>query len=231
MHEMKKIKEILNKQYDLPPLRVWHYLVFFILIFTFGYCMSADAKLPEKVYKWIEKAECGPFKPPCCHEDKKDSGGFTCIGIAIRSNADIMSKIITNSYQKCSSQAVPTLKGPQKYRVGCKSHHPAKKEIKSVYYERYYKKFEKCPFKVALQLTDSQILSGQGVRLFQRSHGLVEDGIWGPKSQKACSCCPDMKAFNAERKKRFLKLKNCKYHCKGWFKRLDNLEKYINKLK
>ena len=178
-------------------------------------------------FDWIKKAECGPLKPPCCKEDPKDPGGYTCMGISIKSNQDLISRIIHDSFNKFTRVSIPSMT-EVKYRYQFNSV-PAVELIRERYYDKYFSIFKACPFKVAIQLMDSQILSGQAVRLFQRSQRIKEDNLWGPKTEAKCKANPDMKWFEVTRWKRLKKLKNCKYHCKGWFKRLQNLQTFIKK--
>lgn len=178
-------------------------------------------------FPWIVKAECGPFKPPCCHANPKDPGGFTCVGISIRYNQDLIADIITRSYNEYERVTLPSI-SEVKYRYIFNSI-PAKELIKTRYYDKYYTPFNNCPFIVAIKLLDSQVLSGQAARLFQRSQGLKVDNIWGPKTQAACQANPDMKAFDEARIARFKKLKHCDVYCTGWIKRLTQLNKWINK--
>ena len=177
-------------------------------------------------FEWIKEAECGSIKPPCCHFNPKDPGHFTCLGISLKHNQDLISEIITSSFNDFTAVSVVTT-GEAKWRYTFTSV-PAVKLIQERYYEVYYKKFMNCPFNVTLQLMDSEILSGRAVKLFQKSQGIKADGIWGKQTETTCKNNPDMEAFKQTRIKRLKSLGICKYFCNGWFKRLDNLEEFIN---
>jgi len=178
-------------------------------------------------YKWIEQAECGNLGPPCCVANPKDPGGFTCVGLSIRYNQDLIAQIIDDSYNKFERTTLPSIKGEVVHRY-IYTAIPALELTKKRYYEKYFKPLDECPFNIALQIMDSRVLSGQGIRLFQRSQGLKADNIWGPNTKAACNNNPDMKAFKQERLKRFKQLKTCEHHCRGWEMRLNQLDKFIN---
>ena len=178
-----------------------------------------------KGYNWIIKAECGKKKVPCCHTEPNDPGHFTCLGISIKYNQEVYARIVQDSYSKHKKIRLPSL-GKPKHRYVFNMV-PAEEVFKDTYYNKYFKQFDECPFDIALQLTDSQILSGHAARIFQRSQGLKADGIFGPQSIKKCNSSPDMAAFKQARLKRLQSLKICKHFCAGWHIRLNNLDKYI----
>ena len=180
---------------------------------------------------WITQAECGPIPAPCCHLNPHDPGGLTCIGVSLKSSGAVLKQIINDSWRTCRRHN-HTKDSP----FICENL-PAKKLIENYYYEQYFRPFEACPFWTAFQLMDSQILSGQGARLFQRSVGLTADNVFGSASKAACPLF-DAQVFRAERLKRFRSLNAkpqpdrpslCDRFCEGWEKRLDKLAKYVKK--
>ena len=183
--------------------------------------------------EWIQKAECGPIPFPCCHEDKNDSGGFTCMGIAIKWNTKFYSDIIKDYATKCTPIGYSTGQGTWagvQNRVTCK-YDIFKERLRKYYIDNYAKRFlDTCPFSAALQLIDAQILSGKAVQLLQKSHGLIVDGLYGKESIKACNNFNPEK-FRQERRLKMLKLGGkCKTYCSGWFKRIENLKSFLNEI-
>ena len=176
----------------------------------------------EYALPWITQAECGSIPAPCCHVNPHDPGGFTCIGVSLKSSGQVLSKIINDSWQTCKRH-----NPVNKALFLCKSL-PAKKLIEDYYYQQYFRPFDACPFWTAFQLMDSQILSGQAARLFQRSVGLKSDNVFGSISKAACPLF-DAAAFRAERIKRFKTLKTWGHFGQGWTKRLDKLALYVTK--
>ncbi len=175
-----------------------------------------------KVWPWVKKAECGRCRP-ICHYDKKDPGGFTCIGMSIRSNADFYGKYLWDLYNNCSIRPVGN-------GVYCKNTKLFELTIKKHYYDKYASKFiENCPKKTALYLVDAAILEGvKRATLYMQKPftNLKNDGIMGRKTLAACKKLKPRLVLKARKKR--LKNLNPRY-AKGWLKRLRNLEKYAKK--
>ena len=100
--------------------------------------------------------------------------------------------------------------------------------LRKHYWEHYISVFSGCTFRAMIYLSDSAILQGkkQAVKILQRSHGLAQDGIFGPNSKKACGAEDFMPLSYQQERKRVLKTyKQYPRYGKGWLKRLATLDK------
>ena len=195
-------------------------MIFLSLLFSFQVQASNKFLFYGIGYPIIKKNECGQCKP-ICHLDKNDRGGFTCIGVSVKSNSKFYAKLLNDFYNNCKISAASILQ--------CGNNFDFDSMFKHFYYKNYYKKYENCDIKVGLVLVDMAILTGpKGAALiFQRAYGLKDDGIFGPESLKLCRKKLDISKMTQERIKRHKLLKTYKLHGVGWERRARNTEKYI----
>ncbi len=160
-----------------------------------------------------------PFRDgkPLCHYDKNDKGSFTCVGVAYTANKEWYSKLL--------GRTKPTVRVLNKlFREEY-----ARRSLSDWYWSNYVELFyRECGGKAAFYIGDLAITSGprNAIEIFQRSHGLKQDGLWGAKSRAACqSGTFNSRAFLLEEKLRYIRLSkrpNQKKFLKGWLKRTNS---------
>lgn len=178
-----------------------------------------------EIFPQLLKSECN-LKKAFCHIDPHDPGGLTCCGVSVKNNAEWFKEQLNEFFYSCKIM-------PARYNMLfiCKTE-GLKLAVRKLYWTKYSKGIKKCPLKAYRMLVDSSVLSGlpTAVKLLQKSHGLDQDGIFGPKTLKACqNFNPD--AFTLARIERFYRLpkKLCKKYCKQWSKRAKlKLKNYYN---
>ena len=189
---------------------------------SFKFQGSNQSKFFSQYYEWIEKAECGPFKPPCCHLNKQDAGGYTCNGMSMRHNQNVFSKCITIAYHP---------KGFAEYDKKTTGYtslvNNIRKCFSDAYYKKYFKKFELCPPPMALRLLDFNILTGKGAKTFQRAYGLKQDNIFGKNSVKKCQEDLDPSKFIQTKIKMLRSFRDAKHFCTAWISRVMDLEVFL----
>ena len=190
-----------------------------------------DKRLNKEVwagdgFNMVLKNECGKCLK-ACHYDKKDPGGFTCTGIAVRYNADMYARVLNRYFQLCKDFGVFVPPGSTD-AFGMRK--DLCYELRSLYWLKYFKKFKSCDYTALSHLGDTAVLQGPvvAVRILQEMAGLKIDGIFGKKSLNACQ----RDVFNPK-KYISLRLKHLKsrsvwgIYGKGWEKRLMRmLKKY-----
>lgn len=185
----------------------------------------------RKGYPWIKKAECGKCEN-ICHDDKHDTGGFTCIGISYKNNRAFYKEYIRLTHAHFDSAYYTNKLIFIPYGLFNAHSKKLPPYMFAQYYWTYYAKtYEACPFKVLMHLTDMSILSGtrSAIKNIQRISGLKVDGLWGKKTEKACKSKDfNIKKYVKERKIFLSKLKQCKRYCRGWNIRVDRLYKAFN---
>ena len=175
-------------------------LLILLPLLAFG-SFKERTKFYGKIYPWVMKAECGTCKK-ICHFEKNDRGGFTCIGISIKSNSEFYSKVLNDQYVNCKTNYNSDLV--------CKKGHTLDRHFREFYYEKYYKPYKSCNAKVAVVLTDSAILEGHKAAAlnFQRAYRLKADGVFGSKSRKVCKKNLKISKLIKERKRDLKSLKH-----------------------
>jgi len=178
-------------------------------------------------FKHLARWETGrqfPFRDtkPLCHNDPHDPGGFTCVGVSYTHNK--------RWYDQVLGYHPPTVKKLNeifKTKFG-------QRKISDWYFAHYTGLFYmNCSFKAAFYMGDSAVTSGgvRAIKLLQRSHGLTQDGIFGPRTKKACSEGGFRgKDYIEAEKARYRSLRQFKRYGKGWLRRVDSKENWmINK--
>lgn len=105
---------------------------------------------------------------------------------------------------------------------------------KLVYAKHYWRPaFDNLPYAVAFQLFDGAVNSGPGqsTRWLQRAVGVVDDGVFGPKTAAAVAAMPVpavVAGYNAERLLTMTSLPTWAVFGKGWARRIaGNLKKGV----
>lgn len=198
-----KKEQVVPKQKQLKPKLTLHNKFYFKTV----------------VYPELRKSECGDCVN-LCHVDPDDSGGLTCVGIAIKYNIKWFVHTLNLYHKSCT----PHFTG----KTLCNSD-VIEIEAKNLLYKKYAKDFDKCGRKAYAVIVDSSVLEGQitAVRHIQIAHKLKVDGLLGENTLKACQDENfDAKAYTESRIKRFKTLKKCDIYCDGWIKRAN--KKLIN---
>ena len=171
------------------------------------------------------KRECGDCKR-LCGTLKHDKGGLTCGGFSIRSNPDLFSKIINAEFQKCIKRGIYTPPGSTdafgEVKDTCYF-------LRQAYWDRYIKFFKGCTWEALCILGDISILQGPrtAVKLLQRSHGIKEDGSFGPQTATVCAKGVfDIDALNNTRISAIKTYKDFQHFEKGWLSRIDKSYKF-----
>lgn len=181
---------------------------------------------------WIIRQECGePCKQLCIPEVPF---GFNCLGVTSKANPNFYIKALNRIFHMCHYYIDKKNKDLTKTKdenIGTNTkwceYYNLRDALGDYYKEKYYKTFSKCPFSVAMNLTDSAVLSGPrtAVHLFQKVHGLKVDGIFGRQSIEICRSKFRKSDFLKARLARLRGLKLYKKYGKTWERRVEEIKK------
>ena len=188
-------------------------------------------------------------KEKICHWDKNDPGGFTTLGVAYKRNEKWYMDIFESTGHKCTKATKEKLvcdgKNQLKNPNICPiitayfSEQSGRRVLSDWYWTHYGKRFfMNCSFTAAFFMSDSAVTSGPGnaIRIFQRSHGLKDDGIMGKLTKMACKKFMPKSYAQAEIKRyeavnaNFCrkKLKSCDRFIGGWKNRVNDKLKQLD---
>ena len=156
-----------------------------------------------------------------CWKTKGDKGGVTCLGFSMSANADLLALILSQQYKQCYSQGIMWDKNDPfgKKKDVCYY-------LRKAYWERYFRKYEKCTYSAMMHLGDTAVLQGHKAtaKILQASQGLKVDGLWGPQSEGACGLKFSLDKYVEERIRVLKTYKDFPKFGEGWIKRVNKLK-------
>ena len=176
-------------------------------------------------FNYTLQRECGDCKE-LCSSVKHDKGGETCGGFSYRDNSDLFAKIINSEFQRCRHRGIYSPAGNTDpfglVKDTCYL-------MREAYWERYIRFFEDCSWEAICMLGDISILQGPttAIKLFQRSAGIKEDGIFGDQSKRHCiKGSFDIESLHDTRLAAIKTYKDFNYFKNGWLSRLEKTYKF-----